>query len=148
MPWLIFWAFCFVAWRCRKDPDLFKISLMFVVVHFFDIDKEAVELGALSLILEVCLLRGMIEITSLYNKNDWAIVLNIIMTSSIILILVEFIDYFLFSSTLGVIYSSWIDTATLLELSTFALASNGIHTSIRGRNIFSNWPNIYRLARI
>lgn len=108
----------------KKDLPLFCVCVLFTIVHYLNTFFDPTQFGAFSFILEAMLCFGIAGLV-LLSKSDWALAISGIMLLSIALILVEFIDYFMFNSTLETIYSIWIDVTTALELIILALAYNG-----------------------
>jgi len=120
LAFLILTLFCGIV---KKDPILFRISAMFTLVHFFNIFYYPI--SWVDLCAEAILCAVMGKITLLYSGRSWARHINIIMTSSIILILIEYTDYWVTDSYLELWYEQWIYVITGLEIAVLLLASNG-----------------------
>lgn len=120
LAFLILTLFCGIV---KKDPILFRIAAMFTLVHFFNIFYYPTTWIDLCGEAVLCAMMG--KITLLYSGRSWAKHINIIMTSSIILILIEYTDYWVTDSYLELWYQQWIYVITGLEIAVLLLASNG-----------------------
>lgn len=122
---VVFFAlYCLAAFMCRKDPILFKIVCAFSLVHFVGIFYYPSTW--VDLCLEATLCTFLAKLTLKYSTRKWAIAIGIIMLSATSLILIELIDYWLYNSYFEHVYLQWVNLQTLMEITVFILASNGL----------------------
>lgn len=120
-----FLLFVVAAYSCRKDPLLYKIASLFALVHFFNIFYNPEGIGPVSFLLESITCAALGFIATNQSLRAWSLSIGIIMISSIVLILLEFIDTLAFGSKLTDIWLQWIHITTAFEILIFLAASNG-----------------------
>jgi len=91
------------------------------IFNFFYIPSSWIDLCFESI---VCSLLGIFVLSQ--SARDWAVSLAIVQRISIGLILIEFIDYFLFGSMLEQFYQVKVIAVSILEIIILAMAWNGI----------------------
>ena len=130
--------------RISKDPLVSGIAYLYCLTHTFAL--WYVPSSWLDLCIEAacCSLLGFMVISQ--SARDWAAYLTDILVLSIVLLAIEFIDYFLFNSYLEVTYVTWIHLTTVLEIIILVLANNGLLHSYTG-GINDMWANIHNILR-
>ena len=138
----IFGAFLVIA-GSAKDKIVAGIAALYAIIHFYGIYYHSITWVDLCFEAALCAFLGGIILSQ--SVRTWAVYLTSLLIISIVLISVEFVDYFCCNSYLTKTYEVWIYITTGLELLILTLARNGFLHSYTD-HLHDFWTDIhYRL---